>query len=278
MLTSTRHPDLPSLISSRVGNSQNNSRQQHRSMPLGVVLTGYRLLTTIVVVGIGIPKAVYSYYGQSLISPSLDWVGGIIFTLLLAFISEVRFTEFVDLILLRLFWLGVIEATRPELCPSFFQVDLAPSILGLLGRDGTPSPLDPATLGSLRRGETSSPLAPEIPGVLSDDTSPPLIPEIPGVVGRDDASPTLVPEILGTLRRGDAPPSSGIYIPSSSNSSGPMSPTAQLAGTTPEHETIAPAIPRIIPDPKSLPSRFTAQDWSYRSHTSVLYITQVNNA
>jgi hypothetical protein len=73
--------DLPSLISFRVGNAQNNGRQRH-SIPLGVVLTGYRLLTTIVIVGIGIPKAVYSYHGQPLISPSLDWVGGIIFTLL----------------------------------------------------------------------------------------------------------------------------------------------------------------------------------------------------
>lgn len=36
--------------------------------------------------------------------------------------------------MLRLFWLGVIEATRPGLCPLFFQVDLAPPILRFLGR------------------------------------------------------------------------------------------------------------------------------------------------
>lgn len=35
---------------------------------------------------------------------------------------------------LRLFWLGVIEATRPGSCPLFFQVDLAPPILRFLGR------------------------------------------------------------------------------------------------------------------------------------------------
>lgn len=54
-------------------------------MPLGprVALTGYRLLTTIVIVGTGIPKAVYSYYGQSLISPTLDLLGGMVFGLLL---------------------------------------------------------------------------------------------------------------------------------------------------------------------------------------------------
>jgi len=31
--------------------------------------------------------------------------------------------------ILRLFWLGVIDANRPELSPLFFQVDLAPPIL-----------------------------------------------------------------------------------------------------------------------------------------------------
>jgi hypothetical protein len=40
----------------------------------------------------------------------------------------------VDVRMLRLFWLGVIEAKRPELCPLFFQVDLAPSILRFLRR------------------------------------------------------------------------------------------------------------------------------------------------
>ena len=39
--------------------------------------------------------------------------------------------------MLRLFWLGVIEAKHPELSPRFFQVDLAPFILKFLcRRDG----------------------------------------------------------------------------------------------------------------------------------------------
>jgi hypothetical protein len=144
---------------------------------------------------------------------------------------------------LRFFWLGVIEATRPELCPSFFQVDLAPAVLGFLGRNNNPSSLDPATLGyrrrgnavplapptlgSPRRGDTYSPLAPGIVGVSNGDTSPPLIPEIPGVLGRDDTSPPLAREILGALRRGDTPPPafSSIYIPlSSSSASDPVIP------------------------------------------------------
>jgi hypothetical protein len=40
----------------------------------------------------------------------------------------------IDVMMLRLFWLGVIEAKRPELSPRFFQVDLAPSILRFLRR------------------------------------------------------------------------------------------------------------------------------------------------
>src|SRR5258708_8447104 len=101
--------------------------------------------------GIGIPKAVYSYYGQSLISPTLDWLGGIMFTLLLVFSCDIGFTEFVDLMILSLFWLGVIETTRPELCPIFFQVDLAPTILRSMYRDGTPRPLS----GSISHHPTS---------------------------------------------------------------------------------------------------------------------------
>ncbi len=44
------------------------------------------------------------------------------------------YVSLIDLMMLRLFWLGVIEATRPELSPRFFQVDLALSILGSLCR------------------------------------------------------------------------------------------------------------------------------------------------
>ena len=46
-------------------------------MLLGIELTGYRLLTTGVILGIGILKAVYSYKGRALISTTLDWLGGV---------------------------------------------------------------------------------------------------------------------------------------------------------------------------------------------------------
>ena len=195
---------------------------------------------------------------------------------------------------LRLFWLGVIEATRPELCPSFFQVDLAPTILGFLCPDDAPSPLDPETLGSLhrdnalhlapptldspRRGDTSSPSTPEILGVLSDNTSPPMIPEIRRVLGRDYTSPHLAPEFLGALDRGDTPhpplfpayishhpdrppPTLPFPVPSilaNTHSATPahsMSLTVQLARTTTNHQNIAPSMPGFNP----LPSGVTMQ-------------------
>ncbi|KAI0281185.1 hypothetical protein BGY98DRAFT_225091 [Russula aff. rugulosa BPL654] len=92
-------------------NTQDNDHQA--TMPLGVELTGYRLLTTGVILGVGVPKAVYSYNGQALISTTLDWLAGVIFALIL-------------------FWLG--EAKRPGLFPLFFHVDYAPSILRFLCR------------------------------------------------------------------------------------------------------------------------------------------------
>ena len=79
-VTYTHYPRPSVAHSFRVDNAQNDDRR--RSNPSGVMLTGYRLFSTIAIVGIGIPKAVYSYHGQSLVSPSLDWVGGIIFALL----------------------------------------------------------------------------------------------------------------------------------------------------------------------------------------------------
>ncbi|KAI9511884.1 hypothetical protein F5148DRAFT_1167117 [Russula earlei] len=94
---------------------QEQQEQEQRQAPLGVELTGYRLLTTSVILGIGIPKAVYSYSGQALVSTTLDWVAGVILALVL-------------------YWLGVIEAERPESSPLFFQTDLAPPILNFLSR------------------------------------------------------------------------------------------------------------------------------------------------
>ena len=48
---------------------------QQCTAPLGVELTGFRLLTSIVIL-IGVPMAVYSYDGHALVSTTLDLLGG----------------------------------------------------------------------------------------------------------------------------------------------------------------------------------------------------------
>ncbi|KAH9957342.1 hypothetical protein BC827DRAFT_1226389 [Russula dissimulans] len=102
------------LISDLRGDTWDDGQQRY-SPPLGLELTGYRLFTTSVIIGVGIPKAVCTHNGQSLISPTLDWVGGIIFAIIF-------------------FWLGEIGANRPELFPLFFQTDFGPPILKFLRR------------------------------------------------------------------------------------------------------------------------------------------------
>jgi hypothetical protein len=113
----------------------------------------------------------------------------------------------------RFFWLGVIEATRPELCPSFFQVDLAPAILGFLNCDDTPSPLDPSTLGSLRHDNTL-PLVPSTLGSPRHGDTLPLAPLNLGSSRRGDTLP-LAPSTLGSLRRGDTLPLAPLTLGSS---------------------------------------------------------------
>ena len=77
-------PPFCSHRNDRMSDAQSNGRRES-SIPPGfrIALTGYRLLTTTVIVGIGIPKAIYSYNGQSIISPTLDWLGGVVFGILL---------------------------------------------------------------------------------------------------------------------------------------------------------------------------------------------------
>jgi hypothetical protein len=69
-----------SLTSPRGNGTQDNDHQP--KMPLGIELTGYYLLTTSVILGIGVPKAIYSYKGQALISTTLDWLGGMFLALM----------------------------------------------------------------------------------------------------------------------------------------------------------------------------------------------------
>ena len=55
--------------------------------PLGVKLTGYRLLNISVILAFGISKAVFAYRGQSVVPTTLEWVAGTFLALMWVFHS-----------------------------------------------------------------------------------------------------------------------------------------------------------------------------------------------
>ena len=69
------HRHFPVTHSHGSSNAPEGEKQDHHP-PLGVELTGYRLLNLAVVLAFGIPKAISSYHGQAVIPTTLDWVSG----------------------------------------------------------------------------------------------------------------------------------------------------------------------------------------------------------
>ncbi|KAH9987632.1 hypothetical protein BJV74DRAFT_796472 [Russula compacta] len=93
----------------RNNNTRDDDQRAHQT-PLAVDLTGYHLLNMAVILAFGIPKAVLSYRGESVMPTTLDLLSG-------TFLAVI------------LYYVGLLKDKRPEICPSFFQVDLAPPIL-----------------------------------------------------------------------------------------------------------------------------------------------------
>ncbi|KAI9442883.1 hypothetical protein BJY52DRAFT_1128450 [Lactarius psammicola] len=77
--------------------------------PLGVNLTGYRLLNMMTVFSFGIAKGILTYMGQSTAPTTLDWVAG-------------------ALLAVALYWIGLYEQQNVKNWEWFFQTDLAPGI------------------------------------------------------------------------------------------------------------------------------------------------------
>ncbi|KAI9435752.1 hypothetical protein H4582DRAFT_620713 [Lactarius indigo] len=77
------------------------------SPPLGVKLTGYRLLNMTTVFSFGTAKAILTYMGRSTAPTTLDWVAGTLLAVLL-------------------YWIGLYEQKNAGKLEWFFQVDLAP--------------------------------------------------------------------------------------------------------------------------------------------------------
>ncbi|KAH9060680.1 hypothetical protein EDB87DRAFT_1614773 [Lactarius vividus] len=77
--------------------------------PLGVKITGYRLLNMMTVFSFGSAKAILTYMGQSAAPTTLDWVAGTLLAVLL-------------------YWIGLYEQGNTKKWEWFFRVDLAPGI------------------------------------------------------------------------------------------------------------------------------------------------------
>ncbi|KAF8258969.1 hypothetical protein EI94DRAFT_1618631 [Lactarius quietus] len=80
-----------------------------RPPPLGVKLTGYRLLFMTTVFSFGTAKGILTYMGQSIAPNTLDWVSG-------TFLAVV------------LYWIGLYEERDSNKWRWFFQVNLSPAI------------------------------------------------------------------------------------------------------------------------------------------------------
>lgn len=68
-------PRVPLTHPCRNNNTRDDDQRDHRT-PLAVELTGYHLLNLTVILAFGIPKAVLSYRGESVIPTTFDWVSG----------------------------------------------------------------------------------------------------------------------------------------------------------------------------------------------------------
>lgn len=76
--------------------------------PLGIKLTGYRLVFMTTVLSFGTIKTILTYTGLSIAPTTLDWVAGTFLTALL-------------------YWIGLYEESNKW--KSFFQVDLSPALV-----------------------------------------------------------------------------------------------------------------------------------------------------
>lgn len=93
-------------------------------------MTGYDIFNMAAILVFGIPKGILSYRGQSVTPTTLDLFAGTILAVMYACIlkpEKVGF--FVELIVPRSYYGGLVKAKRPEMWPLFFQVDWASPIL-----------------------------------------------------------------------------------------------------------------------------------------------------
>lgn len=97
-------------VSDQEGHGDDHAADMDAALPpLGVKLTGYRLLNMTTVFSFGIIKGILTYMGQSTAPTTLDWVSG-------------------ALLAVMLYWIGLYEARHSRKWEWFFRIDLAPAI------------------------------------------------------------------------------------------------------------------------------------------------------
>jgi hypothetical protein len=88
-------------------------------------ITGYRILVTSCVVGLGSLKAGLSFSGKSTEPTTIEWVLGVVFTVVCVYQSlHVIRCDFLSCdILYRFYFLGLYEASSTRILPLLFEVD-----------------------------------------------------------------------------------------------------------------------------------------------------------
>lgn len=84
--------------------------------------TAWRILTSALLLGLGIPKAVAAYNGQTTVVNTLDWAWGVAcaFMYVRALALCASFGDYPS----SMYWGGVVEQDSPESVPWLFERDL----------------------------------------------------------------------------------------------------------------------------------------------------------
>jgi len=106
----SENPEDRRIESDHYDETHFTEREEGPSPPLGVKLTGYRLLNIVLIFSIGVAKAVLTYQGKSTAPTTLDWVLGVLLAIIL-------------------YWLGIYERVDLPILFWFFHRDYSEPLI-----------------------------------------------------------------------------------------------------------------------------------------------------